>query len=128
MLKKFLFPFFIFQFVVCALPAQNKTVDSLLTLLQNDKPDTNKVIHLNKLSWEYINIGDYTVALQYGNVALQLAEQLNFRKAIATAYNNIGVVYYHQGNYDKALENHLASLKLQWMPPWFYSEQRAQKA
>src|ERR1035437_4574891 len=92
--------------------AQNKNIDSLLTLLKNDKADTNKVIHSYKLCWEYRNIGLYDTALYYGNSALQLAQQLNFKQGIAASYNNIGNDYYNQGNYPNALNNQFASLKI----------------
>ena len=113
MLKKFFPPFFIVPFLISALCAQNKTIDSLLELLKNDKPDTNKVIHLNKLCWDYLSIGNYTPALENGNAALQLALQLNFKNGIATSYTDIGLVYYKRSDYEKALENHFASLKIQ---------------
>lgn len=92
--------------------AQNKTIDSLLTHLNKDKEDTNKVIHLNKLCWEYQSIGNYDTAFRYGNAALQLAQQLNYSKGIATAYSIIGIIYSNQGNYDKSLENYFAALKI----------------
>src|ERR1035437_2444617 len=92
--------------------SQNKNIDSLLTLIKNDKPDTNKVIHSYKLCTEFRNIGLYDTALHYGNTALQLAQQLNFKKGVASAYNNIGNVYIMQGNYPDALKNQFASLKL----------------
>ena len=92
--------------------AQNKNIDSLLTLLKNDKPDTNKVIHSYKLCSEYMRIGEYDNALHFGNVALQLAQKLNFKKGVSKSYNSIGNVYYRQGNYPEALKNHFTSLKL----------------
>ncbi|MHB8261993.1 MAG: tetratricopeptide repeat protein [Bacteroidia bacterium] len=92
--------------------AQNKIIDSLSALLKKDKEDTNKVIHLHKLCREHLNIGNYDTALHYGNRALQLGKQLNFQKGIATAYNNIGMIYFNQGDHYKALENHFASLKI----------------
>src|SRR5665213_1073478 len=73
--------------------AQNKNIDSLLTLIKTDKADTNKVIHSYKICTEFRNIGLYDTALHYGNTALQLAQQLNFKKGIASSYNNIGSVY-----------------------------------
>ena len=112
MFRKLLLPFLVIQVITSALFAQSETVDSLLAILKKDKPDTNKVIHLNKLSREYVNIGSYDTAMKQAKEALQLAAQLVFKKEIANAYNNIGVIYYKQGNYDKALENHLASLMI----------------
>jgi len=69
-------------------------------------------VHLNKLCREYQNTGNYGISLHYGNTALKLARQLNFKKGIANSYNNIGGVYYYQGNYNKALGNFFTSLKI----------------
>jgi two-component system NarL family sensor kinase len=110
--RKFFLPFFVIQLVAFTLSAQNKSIDSLLGVLKVDKPDTGKVIHLNKLCREYTSIGNYDTAFYYGNTALQLAGKLNFQKEIAAAYNNIGNIYFNQGNYDKALENHLSALNI----------------
>ena len=92
--------------------AQNKNIDSLLILLKTDKPDTNKVIHSNKLSRAYIDIGLYDTALFYGNVSLQLSQQLNFKKGIASSCGNIGIVYKEQGDYPKALSFYFKALKI----------------
>ena len=112
MLKKTFLLFFVVQFVVAALFAQNKTIDSLLTLLKKDKLDTSKVIHLNNLTLQYQSMGIYDTALYYGNNAFQLAEKINFKNGIASSYNNIGIIYYEQGNYIRALENYFAALKI----------------
>ncbi|TAL60152.1 MAG: tetratricopeptide repeat protein [Bacteroidetes bacterium] len=92
--------------------AQQNKIDTLLSLLKKDNIDTNKVIHLNKLSWEYKNIGNYDTALYYGNTALQLSQQLNFKTEIAAAYNNIRSVHYNRGNYPQAIECALKALKI----------------
>jgi signal transduction histidine kinase len=106
--------FFIFFLLLSAFSfSQQSKIDSLLALLQKDKPDTNKVIHLNRLCWEYSTAGNNTAALQNGNASLQLSNLLGFKRGIANAYNNIGIVYDDQGNYGEALENYFASLKMQ---------------
>ena len=98
--------------------AQNRNIDSLLTLIDTDKQDTNQVNHLNKLSREYINIGEYDNSLKYGNKALALASSLSvgnrrgWHKGMAIAYNNIGVIYNKKGNYFEALKKHYAALKV----------------
>ncbi len=92
--------------------AQNKTIDSLQSLLLNDKPDSSKVIHLNELSSAYKLIGNYTTAFQYANKGLQVARQLNFQKGIASSFNKLGNIYQAQGSYDKALENYYIALKI----------------
>ena len=111
--------------------AQNPKIDSLLTLLKTDKQDTNKVIHLNKVCWEYQLIGEYDKGLMYGKQALALcdrhaelvsasdeSETLKrvqgdaLKKGKSQALNNIGVIYYNQGNYPEALKNYFAALKI----------------
>lgn len=88
------------------------SIDSLKQLLVTDKADTNKAIHLNGICREYLGKGDFTNALQYGNSALALAKQLNYKKGIANAYNNIGIIYFNQRFYEKALEYFSNSLNL----------------
>jgi serine phosphatase RsbU (regulator of sigma subunit)/Tfp pilus assembly protein PilF len=92
--------------------AQQKTIDSLLTLLKKDKADTNKINHFDQLCWEYQNIGSYDTAMLYANSGLQLAQQLNNKKEIVNAYNNIGVVYRNKGNYSNAIDNYFKSLEI----------------
>ncbi len=92
--------------------AQNTNIDSLLILIKKDKQDSSKVIHSNYLSQEYTGIGHYDTALYYSNAALQLAQQIHFKKGIAGSYANIGSIYYYHGNYPKALDYYLKALKL----------------
>ncbi len=112
MKKLFFFPLFIFLLPAAFCQKPTSKIDSLLNLLKTDKPDTNKVTHLFKLCSEFENIGLYDTAIQYGNCALQLAQQLNFKKGIADSYSNIGIVYYYQGNYSKTIEDWLQALKI----------------
>lgn len=109
---------------------------------KNDKnePDTNKIIHLIALCNEYTKAKDYKSGLKYGIKALQIttsfvnSEQfkqtgnnpeklwnadiahnqtyLAAQKCNASAYNNIGNIYYNQGNYKYALKNYIASLHI----------------
>lgn len=98
--------------------AQNRNIDSLLALLVIDKPDTNKVNHLNKLCREYIDIGEHVNSIKYGNKALALARclivdnKIGWAKGIAYSNNNIGIIYKKQGNYPEALKNHLSALEI----------------
>jgi serine phosphatase RsbU (regulator of sigma subunit)/Tfp pilus assembly protein PilF len=92
--------------------AQQKEIDSLLTILKNAKEDTNKVKLLNQISWESTNISNYDSALNYVKQAIVLAKKLNYKKGIANAYNQFGNIYSEQGNFAEALKNHFASLKI----------------
>jgi len=93
--------------------AQNKNIDSLFSLLNKDKTDTNKVNHSDKLCSEYIKIGLYDTAIYYANLELQLAQQINFKKGIANSYGDLGAAYYYQGHYSKTLDYWLKALKIE---------------
>lgn len=81
---------------------QNKRIDSLLSLLSQEK-DTSRVNILNKLSSSYWYI-DPKKTIYYAEEALSLASKLNFKKGMITAYNNSGIGYYQQNKYDEALQ------------------------
>src|ERR1700744_1631891 len=88
------------------------SIDSLKQLLLKDKADTTKVTHLNALCREIQNTGSFDTAFQYANKALQLARQLNFQKGITSSYNKLGIIYFRQRMYDKALDNFSTALKI----------------
>ena len=107
-----------FCFCHLSLLAQNKKIDSLLTLTNTDNADTNKVNHFNQLCIEYIKIGKYDSGLKLGNKALALASSLpignrkGWYKGISSAYNNIGVIYENQSEYTQALGYYIKALKI----------------
>ncbi|MDP1799957.1 MAG: tetratricopeptide repeat protein [Bacteroidota bacterium] len=93
--------------------AQKTLIDSVLNLVKTvTKQDTILVNNYIFLCGEYRKIGDNQAAMQYGNLALTLAKQLQYKKGCAYAYNNIGNIYAYQSNHSKALENYLASTKI----------------
>ncbi len=113
--KNLLKSFFIITICVICVPisfAQNKIIDSLLTVIKADKADTNKVIHLCQLTKELQLTGDLKKGLIYGAEAIELANKLDFKKGIAQANNNIGNIYYWQSDYPRALDYYLKALKL----------------
>ena len=114
---------FLIQSLFCF--GQKRKIDSLLTLLITDKADTNKVNHLNDLSLQFIDIGEYDNALKYANKALAQANALiesyknnagavakGWADGIASAYQNIGNCYNYQGNYAGALKKFTLALKI----------------
>lgn len=92
--------------------SQNKNIDSLLTLIERDKEDTLKVLHLNQLTEKCTESGRYDTAFHYNNRGLKLAQRLHFQKGIATCYQKIGIIFYRKGNFPKAQENFLNALKI----------------
>jgi two-component system, sensor histidine kinase PdtaS len=92
--------------------SQNKTtIDSLDILLRQANPDTNKVIILSRLCYEYAN-SDPNKALVYGHLGQSLATQLSYKKGNALCLGKMGMVYYNQGEYENALVHYLQALKM----------------
>ncbi|MBW8049098.1 MAG: tetratricopeptide repeat protein [Cytophagales bacterium] len=52
-------------------------------------------------------------ALEYHLQSLEIKKEINDKQGIAYSLNNIGAIYYNQGNPDKALEYYLQSLEIQ---------------
>ncbi len=99
--------------VTCSLFSQNSKIDSLKKILRSDKEDTIKTKHLDVLARELDVAGDFENAVAYCNLEKQLSISLNFKKGIANAFNTLGNINYHQGNYPEALQNHFSSLEIQ---------------
>ncbi|OJJ17900.1 hypothetical protein BKI52_29005 [marine bacterium AO1-C] len=82
--------------------AQNAKIDSLKALLLKSSPDTNKVNLYYSICRAYFRVSSDS-AIQAGQQSLALAQKLRFSKGIANAYNGIGISYYFQGDYPKAI-------------------------
>jgi tetratricopeptide (TPR) repeat protein len=93
------------------LVAQNRKIDSLKNCLVQNKKDTNEVIALYALAYQFEELGDYSTAMRYGKESVQLAEKLKYKSGCAAAYNHLGIISYYQGNFPEALNNYLISLK-----------------
>lgn len=89
---------------------------------ENFQSDTTLLNTLNKLSREMIDIGSFTIADSIAREAMKQAEKMlprnkgvnetTIRRNIANSLRNMGIVFEEQGNYPKALESFLASLKI----------------
>ena len=91
--------------------AQTGNRDSIIHLLQNDKEDTSRVLHLADLSFEYSESKpDTTMSLALE--ALSLANRIGFEKGVAVSLNRVGNAYNSLGNYPKAMEVYLQALKI----------------
>lgn len=86
-------------------------IDSLFQELRVSKQDTNRVMVLYDLSREFFN-SDIDRAEKYSNRALFLAEKLGYKRGIAKAYNNLGIINYYKAIYNVALNYHDRSLQL----------------
>ena len=89
-----------------------RTTDSLRTLLKSTKNDTHRIILLNTLSAYLIIADSYDSALIIANEALLLSEKLGYQAGIASSFRKQGVARIQTGEYARALENLLQSLRI----------------
>jgi signal transduction histidine kinase len=64
-------------------------------------PDTNRVISLSNLCWEYRSVSADS-ALMFGNQALQMAEDISYSRGVAQACNDLGILYIDKSDFKKA--------------------------
>ncbi|HXP52648.1 MAG TPA: tetratricopeptide repeat protein [Bacteroidia bacterium] len=81
-------------------------------ILTNPTDDTSGVNTLNITSEKYWRTGRYDSAMLFANSAVTLAEKLNFKRGLASAYRNVGMSYYYLGEYTKAKEYHTKGLEI----------------
>ncbi|MEO7802486.1 MAG: sensor histidine kinase [Ginsengibacter sp.] len=91
--------------------SQTKKTDSLLLILKNSKPDTNKVNTLNALSEELKNSNPDS-AIYFANQAMAFAIQLNHKMGIADAKLNTARASANLGQTEEGLKNCNDALKL----------------
>jgi signal transduction histidine kinase len=96
---------------VLFMQGQNAETDSLKRLLTTTSDGPERVLVLEGLSYAYLSAYPDT-ALQYALKGLHLAREINDRRGEAFCINALGSVYFHIGDYAKALEMYLQSLKM----------------
>ncbi len=102
---------FIVNLSISYINAQTGNRDSIKQLLQTDKEDTSRVLHLAELSFEYTESKpDTTMTLALE--ALSLANRIGFEKGAAVSLNRVGNAYHVLGNYPKAMEVFLQALRI----------------
>ena len=95
---------FLLPYIICSyssLYGGPPIVDSLESQLLLATTDTQKVILYNHLAWEYKD-SDLERADAYVQKAIQLADQTAYRKGLAIAYKNKGVIALYQSNMEEA--------------------------
>jgi class 3 adenylate cyclase/TolA-binding protein len=92
--------------------AENKTIDSLLSVLKMAKEDTSRVSILNNLSLQYRKAGNIEECKKHADNAFVLANKLHFKNGIAGALTNLGQFYERQNAMDEAYNKYSTALKL----------------
>ena len=85
--------------------------DSLRLALDTAPADTNRVLLLTELAYEITQI-DPLATISYGKQALQLAQQLRFRRGEGWALVRLGSGFREAGNYPAAMQIGLQGLRL----------------
>lgn len=91
-------------------PLFSQNTDSLHALLDTVEGEA-KVKALNELFRANLQ-SDPVTAVGYAREALMFGGEIDDKRGMAAAYNNLGVAYRNQGALDKALEYYITSLRL----------------
>ena len=89
---------------------QGLRTDSLMAVLDTATND-RRVKALNELYGVYVD-ADPVKAFGYAREALNAASEIDDKRGLGAAYNNLGVLYRKQGALDKALDYYITSLKI----------------
>ncbi len=87
---------------VCAQSNQQYYLDSLLTIANKNKIDSNSVNTLINLQRYYFERGLYDSTLKYAKRAFSIARELDNKKSFARIHYNLGLTYTNLVQYDSA--------------------------
>jgi tetratricopeptide (TPR) repeat protein len=90
----------------------NKKIDSLLSILNDSREDTNKVNILNDLCKEYYLINDFKIAIQSAKRSLSVAQKLNFKKGERRAFYSLGKCHTELFDFEEARKNYYEAIKI----------------
>jgi signal transduction histidine kinase len=85
--------------------------DSLEKVLQFSMPDSTRIQVMGDLCFAY-RASNADKAKYFGKEALKLSLKTNNLKGIAQSYNDLGILFFDEGNYPKAIEYYNESLKI----------------
>ena len=86
-----------------SVPPPDDKIEELIKTLETTQENPEKVNILKDLCWQYRKINQEK-AIEFGTMGLRLAQKINFQEGVAKCLNNIGIVYFDEGDYKKALE------------------------
>lgn len=100
LLSLFVLSLLLFNSVTC-FAQQRSPVDSLKALLPAAQADTTRINLLNKIS-DLLTRGQANDGLKYAQEAIRLSVKVNFKKGLATAYYNRGIMLLSINKIDSA--------------------------
>ncbi|HTB05607.1 MAG TPA: tetratricopeptide repeat protein [Bacteroidia bacterium] len=102
--------------LLCIFPSfkllADNTIDSLKRAVSIAKSDTEKANIMHDLVVDLITIGHYPQADSLQTIEMKLSQKSDFKKGIAEAILNKGIIQYYQGDYPEGLSSLFNSLKL----------------
>lgn len=90
-----------------------KSVEYAQHVLNQTSDQIYKARALNRIANGYYFLNEYKLALEYYIKSLELSENNNYSKGVATVTNNIGLIYKLLGDYDMAVEYYNRSLEIE---------------
>lgn len=109
---KFIYLAFSFLLTSAVIGQNNRKIDSLKNLIKLSKEDTNRVMYLDQLAYEYSSRLEYDTLYKYSTQGLQLARKLNYKPGIIGHLKNSGDYFVRRGNHTKALSLVLEAYKI----------------
>lgn len=95
--------------------AQNKMIDSLSSLIKNEKEDLKKINHLNALSWEYLKLGYADSAISLSDRAITISNSLPKPEQVkknAISFANLAMAHANKGDFAVSLTWFFKALKI----------------
>ncbi|MEM8890751.1 MAG: tetratricopeptide repeat protein, partial [Bacteroidota bacterium] len=90
--------------------AQNEKIEQWEQELSEVVSDTQKVMLLQKLAWEWKD-ADLTKADEYADKAIQLANEIGFSPGQAKSYKTKGVLHWYKGEMEEANQSFYTALE-----------------
>lgn len=105
-----LLAFCICTYAICYGQKNRLLIDSLehLTLKQKD---STLAITYSELAWQYRNI-DREKAISYGRKAMAQSKRIGYKKGVAQACNDLGILYFDKELYDSSVILYKEGLKI----------------
>lgn len=108
---KFILLFFFALMAVAAQGQRLRHIDSLRQILDTLPEGKEKVFLLKEIAWAY-KTSQPALAHRYAGQSLRAAQSLKYPGGIADAKHTIGMIAWHQGEYDKASRNFFEALSI----------------
>lgn len=111
-MKRIIFILLINYLITPGIIAQDQEyIDSLIQQLDYQLNDIAKIDMLNKIADDFLYINSDKMN-DYSRQALELSEEIDYKKGIAESYNNLSIFFGTKGIYDKAIDYVFKSLKI----------------